>query len=98
VSSGAFLGESIVFDRGWGDGDIYWGNWNEKRQRSVWMDGFLIARTDKCNDREAQAFILKDMQEKGALRRAAALAAKARLKLKESKDHTKDQPIAPPAR
>jgi hypothetical protein len=91
VSSGEFLGESIVFDRGWGDGRINWGDWDAKAQRSVWMDGFLIATTDKCSDKKAQAFILRYMQEKGALRRAAAAAVQARFKLEDSQAEIKVQ-------
>lgn len=91
VSSGEFLGESIVFDRSWGDGRINRGDWDAKAQRSVWMDGFLIATTDKCSDKKAQAFILRYMQEKGALRRAAAAAVQARFKLEDSQTENKVQ-------
>lgn len=78
MSSGEFLGQSIVFDKALAGNDIYWGSWNEKRQRSVTVGGFLVAQTDKCNDRKAQETLLEYMHEQGARRRAEAEAAQAR--------------------
>jgi hypothetical protein len=95
VSSGKFLGESIVFDKSTVDGPIYWGEWDDKRHRSVWRGGFLVAETDKCSDMKAQAIVLEDIRENGALRRAAAIAARERFQLMDSKEGNRVQSIDP---
>lgn len=93
VSSGKFLGESIVFDKSTVDGPIYWGEWNEKRHRSVWRGGFLIAETDKCSDMKAQAIVLEDIREKVALRRAAAITAHEKFQPMDSNERNRGKPI-----
>lgn len=48
LSTGAFIGESVVFDATMGNGPTGWGTWNAAGRREVSVGGFRVAVTSHC--------------------------------------------------
>jgi hypothetical protein len=67
ISTGDFLGESVIFDAAVIQGEVYWdwGTWDRQNRREVSVGTYTVAKTRRCSDDVARQTILRYRREEG---------------------------------